>query len=60
MGAGGVGAATDMHQLLRLEATQVGQQIHLPCSSKLLLGYIGHGCSPLSGMRKVQTFLPAP
>ena len=29
MGAGGVGAAADMHQLLRLKSPQVGQKVHL-------------------------------
>ena len=37
MGAGGIGAAADMHQLLRLKSPQVGQQVHLAGGSDLFL-----------------------
>ena len=36
MGAGGIGIAADMDQLLRLKAPQVGQQVHLTGGGDLI------------------------
>ena len=59
MGAGGVGISADVHQLLRLKAPQVSQQIHFTGGGYLTFGHIGHEVRLLSGIRKAQAFLPA-
>ena len=52
MGAGGIGIAAEMHQLLRFMKPQIGQQVHLSGLGKLVLGHIGHDLSPPPGIKK--------